>query len=139
MATGAADGFLRPIYEGSISGYDHSVERRPYHRKCGCTLHSKSKKKSCVNKSPICSSKIAYPLRRAWSEGNLALSASTYSSPSPSASPLGGVKSRRSYVDLQTQFDDSLLGGVKSRRSYVDLQTQFDDKICGLFEVNQSF
>ncbi|XP_058725883.1 uncharacterized protein LOC131597190 [Vicia villosa] len=124
MATGAADGFLRPIYEGSISGYDHTVERRPYHRKCGCTLHSKSSKISCQNKSPICSGKIVYPIRRAWSEGNLALSASAYSShsPSPSASP-----------------SPSPLGGVKSRRSYVDLESQFDDKICGLSEVNQSF
>ncbi|CAK8534479.1 unnamed protein product [Lathyrus sativus] len=128
MATGAADGFLRPIYEGSISGHDHSVERRPYHRKCGCTLHSKSRKISCVHKSPISNSRVRYPLRRVWSEGNLALSASAYSShsPSPSTSPasLGGVKSRRSYVDLEND---------------VHLQNQFDDKICGLFEINQSF
>ncbi|CAL5186874.1 unnamed protein product [Lathyrus oleraceus] len=121
MATGAADGFLRPIYEGSISGYDHNVERRPYHRKCGCTLHSKSRK-LCAHKSPISNGKVTYPFRRSWSEGNLALSASAYSShsPSPSTSPAS-------------------LGGVKSRRSYLDLENQFDDKICGLFEIKESF
>ena len=86
MATGAADGFLRPIYEGCISGYDHCVERRPYHRNCGCVLHSKSKKSSCTHRLPMCN-KVKYPMRRAWSEGNLVLAASSHSSPSPSNSP----------------------------------------------------
>ncbi|MCI22510.1 hypothetical protein A2U01_0043686, partial [Trifolium medium] len=98
---GAADGFLRPIYEGSISGYDHSVERRPYHRNCGCVLHSsKSRKSPCTHKLPIMTcNKIKYPMRRAWSESNLVLSVSAHSSPSPS--PLApGVKSRRGSVDL---------------------------------------
>jgi hypothetical protein len=101
---GAADGFLRPIYEGSISGYDHSVERRPYHRNCGCVLHSKSKNSPCTHKLPIMTcNKIKYPMRRAWSEGNLALSVSSSHShsPSPSSSPLArGLKSRRGSVDL---------------------------------------
>ncbi|KAK2396619.1 hypothetical protein QL285_058265 [Trifolium repens] len=110
---GAADGFLRPIYEGSISGYDHSVERRPYHRNCGCVLHSKSKKSPCTHKLPIMTcNKIKYPMRRAWSEGNLALSVSSSHShsPSPSSSPLAPhVKSRRGSVDLDQDLDQEQL------------------------------
>lgn len=121
MATGAGDGFLRPIFEGCISGYDHSVERRPYHRKCGCVLHSKSRKSSSTQKLPTMCGKVKYPIRRAFSEGNLALIASTHSSPSPSPStspaPLGGVKSRRGSVDLdhddmEEQFNNNTSGFV---------------------------
>jgi hypothetical protein len=78
------------------------VERRPYHRNCGCVLHSKSKKSPCTHKLPIMTcNKIKYPMRRAWSEGNLALSVSSSHSPSPSSSPLArGLKSRHGSVDL---------------------------------------
>lgn len=107
MATGAGDAFLRPIFEGCISGYDHSVERRPYHRKCGCVLHSKSKKSSTTQKSPMMCNKVKYPIRRAFSEGNLALIASPITSPSPA--PLGGVKSRRGSVDIDHDDMDEQL------------------------------
>jgi len=117
MATGAGDGFLRPIFEGCISGYDHSVERRPYHRKCGCVLHSKSRKSSNTQKSPMMCDKVKYPIRRAFSEGNLALFASAHSSPSPSTSPaplVGGVKSRRGSVDLGHDHMDEQLNNKTS-------------------------
>ncbi|TKY73066.1 Cyclophilin peptidyl-prolyl cis-trans isomerase family protein isoform 1 [Spatholobus suberectus] len=88
MATGAAaDGLFRPIYAGCISGHDNDVERRPYHRNCGCALHSKSRNKSCAHRAPRCNS-VSYPMRRAWSEGSLVMAASAHSSPSPS-SPAG--------------------------------------------------
>ncbi|CAJ2645245.1 hypothetical protein L195_g040402 [Trifolium pratense] len=116
---GAADGFFRPIYEGSISGYDHSVERRPYHRKCGCVLHSKSRKSPCTHKLPIMTcNKIKYPMRRAWSESNLVLSVSPHS-------PLAlGANSRRGSVDLD--------------HDHIQEQQQ-PNKTSTFFEVNQSF
>ncbi|RDX73725.1 hypothetical protein CR513_46619, partial [Mucuna pruriens] len=93
MASAAAsDGFFRPIYEGCISGYDNDVERRPYHRNCGCALHSKSQNKACGHKMPRCNS-VSYPMRRAWSEGSLFISASPHSSPS-SSSPAAGPRSQ---------------------------------------------
>lgn len=101
MATaGAADGFVRPVYEGCISGGDSEVDRRPYHRNCGCALHSKSNNKgnnyNCPNGSPKCKNNVSYPIKKSWSEGNLALGASHHNS-SPSASPLMELGGRRSY------------------------------------------
>ncbi|CAJ1944745.1 unnamed protein product [Sphenostylis stenocarpa] len=80
MATGGAtpDGLFWSVYEGCISGYDNCVERRPYHRNCGCALHNKSL--HCTHKLPR-SNNVSYPMRRAWSEGSLVLAA-TSSSPS---------------------------------------------------------
>lgn len=89
-ATGAADGFLRCVYEGCISGRDTEIERRPYHRNCGCALHSKSNQKgrgnhyTCSNGLPK-SKNVSYPIRRSWSEGSLVLAASNYSSLSSSS------------------------------------------------------
>nr|XP_004516906.1 uncharacterized protein LOC101499882 [Cicer arietinum] len=112
MATGAADGFLRPIYEGCISGYDHCVERRPYHRNCGCALHSKSRK-LCTHKMPRCNN-VSYPMRRAWSEGNLVLMASVHSSPSTSPAPLSGVRPQRGSVDLDHDVEVELNNKISS-------------------------
>ncbi|KAK7281495.1 hypothetical protein RIF29_09546 [Crotalaria pallida] len=94
MATGAgADGLFRPIYEGCISGYDHCVERRPYHRNCSCALHSKSRN-ICSHKLP--GKNVTYPMRRAWSEGSLlVLAASNNSSPSSSPALTNGVRSQQ--------------------------------------------
>ncbi|KAJ1385895.1 hypothetical protein SESBI_41299 [Sesbania bispinosa] len=86
MATGAAaDGAFWSMYEGCISGYDNCVERRPYHRNCGCALHNKSP--NSTHNLPRCNS-VSYPMRRAWSEGTL-LVAHSYSSPSSSANSNG--------------------------------------------------
>ncbi|KAK7265145.1 hypothetical protein RJT34_32761 [Clitoria ternatea] len=79
MATGA-DGLFWSVYEGCISGYDNCVQRRPYHRNCGCALHNKSLT-NCTHKLP--STNVSYPMRRTWSEGSLVLTTSNSSS-SPS-------------------------------------------------------
>ncbi|CAN6681348.1 unnamed protein product [Malus baccata var. baccata] len=116
MATAgaAADGLFRCVYEGCISGSDIGVERRPYHRNCGCALHNKSRNKQCTHGGPK-SKKVSYPLRRAWSEGNLALVASAGSSvhSSPSSSPaqhnhaVGRAHHRRhSHQQLDTLYDE---------------------------------
>ncbi|KAG4949781.1 hypothetical protein JHK82_043001 [Glycine max] len=90
----AADGLFRPIYEGCISAYDNDVERRPYHKNCGCALHSKSRRNSraCTHKLPKCNN-VSYPMRRAWSEGSLSMaSATTSAHSSPSSSPAAGFR-----------------------------------------------
>ncbi|KAJ8753198.1 hypothetical protein K2173_017787 [Erythroxylum novogranatense] len=82
MATGAADGFFRYVYDGCLSGGDMGIERRPYHRNCQCALHKN--RENCphaIHKSK----NVKYPIRRSWSEGCLALAA--YCHPSPSSSP----------------------------------------------------
>ncbi|KAL5547671.1 hypothetical protein UlMin_002902 [Ulmus minor] len=87
MASGAAaDGLFRCVYDSCIAGGD-TRERRPYHRNCGCALH-KSRKDSCSHGRHK-STSVTYPIRRAWSEGSLAMaafSASAQSSPSSSSS-----------------------------------------------------
>ncbi|XP_054804594.1 uncharacterized protein LOC129307742 [Prosopis cineraria] len=92
----AADGFFRGVYEGCISGHDNDVQRRPYHRNCGCAIHDKSSspKARCSHRGK--SNNVSYPLRRAWSESCLAMaasasSASAHSSPSPSSSPVAAA------------------------------------------------
>lgn len=67
MAT-AGGGSFWSLHEGSISGYDSCVERRPYHRKCGCPLHNKKSRinKNNHNKLPRCNSTVSYPIKREW-------------------------------------------------------------------------
>ncbi|KAE9604533.1 hypothetical protein Lalb_Chr11g0072841 [Lupinus albus] len=65
-----ADGLFRPIFEGCISGFDHCIERRPYHRNCSCALHSKSRN-LCAHK--LLGNNVTYPMRRWWSEGSLSM------------------------------------------------------------------
>ncbi|KAM7264372.1 hypothetical protein ACFE04_002055 [Oxalis oulophora] len=76
-AAGASpEGFFR---SASISGNDIGIERRPYHKNCGCALH-----KSKGHCQHTASNKVvSYPLRRAWSEGSLTLAMTTMKSTSP--------------------------------------------------------
>ena len=111
MATGAADGFFRCVYEGSISHYDNGVERRPYHRNCGCALHSKSgNKKSSTHR--LCNN-VSYPMRRSWSEGSLTLMASASSSPSSSPAAavncigFGSGKPQSTLTDLEEKEENN--------------------------------
>ncbi|KAI4380494.1 hypothetical protein MLD38_006678 [Melastoma candidum] len=83
----SAEGFLRCVYEGCISGCDSCVERRPYHKNCRCALHKP--KKGCPHGLPR-SNNVSYPVRRSWSDGSLLLMASqgnANASLSPSSSP----------------------------------------------------
>ncbi|KAL1563469.1 hypothetical protein AAHA92_05932 [Salvia divinorum] len=82
MATGAAgDGFFRSLLEGCITAADTGIQRRPYHRNCGCALHNSAG--HCPHRSRY--DKVSYPIRRSWSEGSLSLIGQ--SSLSPSSSP----------------------------------------------------
>ncbi|KAL2481208.1 hypothetical protein Adt_34174 [Abeliophyllum distichum] len=85
MATGAAgDGLLRGVFQGCISGSDTGIQRRPYHKNCRCQLHKS--RQNCSHLSQYRS--VSYPIRRSWSEGCLALMASSgHSSTSPCSSP----------------------------------------------------
>lgn len=86
MATGAAaDGLFWSVFEGCISCHDSCVERRPYHRKCRCALHTKKLLKNAKHMLLRCNA-VSYPMKRAWSEGNLVLD---YSSPSLSSATRG--------------------------------------------------
>ncbi|XP_024010766.1 uncharacterized protein LOC112086192 [Eutrema salsugineum] len=74
----AADGIFRCIFEGCISGLDSAIERRPYHKNCGCALHDGSRGggKSQNKRRTSCrrhgsSESISFPIRRSWSEGNI--------------------------------------------------------------------
>ncbi|CAN4096606.1 unnamed protein product [Withania somnifera] len=70
MAAGAAgDGMFRGIFEGSISGHDLEISKRPYHRNCGCALHKS--RGNCSHSSK--NMNVSYPIRRSWSEGCLSL------------------------------------------------------------------
>ncbi|XP_020209067.1 uncharacterized protein LOC109794003 [Cajanus cajan] len=97
----SADGLFRPIYEGCISAFDSDVERRPYHRNCGCALHSKSTR-ACTHKSPR-GNTVSYPIRRAWSEGTLATAA--HSSPSSSPAPFRSHEDEGHHRKLGVVFE----------------------------------
>ncbi|OVA14203.1 hypothetical protein BVC80_9029g32 [Macleaya cordata] len=47
-----AKGMFGCVYEGCITMYEMEIERRPYHRNCGCALHksrgSDCSKQTCV-------------------------------------------------------------------------------------------
>ncbi|XVF88225.1 hypothetical protein PTKIN_Ptkin19aG0033000 [Pterospermum kingtungense] len=110
MATGAAaDGLFRSIYEGCISGSDIGIERRPYHRNCRCALHDRSRG-NCPHAFPK-TKNVSYPMRRAWSEGCLAMAAaaaaSCHSSPSSSPAPAAGHGKLQleSYKEEEEEFE----------------------------------
>ncbi|KAG6628147.1 uncharacterized protein LOC122297052 [Carya illinoinensis] len=101
-AGAAAEGLLRCVYEGCIAGCDTGIERRPYHRNCGCALHNKSRKGSSnitAFSAKCCKKSVSYPIRRSWSEGSLALhasaSSSSHSSPSSSPAPVVAAAAAR--------------------------------------------
>ncbi|XP_010265702.1 PREDICTED: uncharacterized protein LOC104603380 [Nelumbo nucifera] len=82
-ASGAANGLLQTIFSGCIAECNTEIERRPYHRNCGCALHKS--RREC-SKGLSRSGTVSYPIRRAWSESCLALAAaSNQSSPSPTS------------------------------------------------------
>ncbi|CAN8232498.1 unnamed protein product [Cochlearia groenlandica] len=117
MSAGAVDGIFRNIFEGCISSCDAAIERRPYHKNCGCALHERSQggggggKSTKQGSSPSCrhhgrSEIVWFPIRRSWSEGNsmalhLASSSSSsnlhsLSSSSSSVSTLASISSTAS-------------------------------------------
>ncbi|KAL4325053.1 hypothetical protein GQ457_11G017910 [Hibiscus cannabinus] len=109
MAAGAADGIFRSLYEGCLSGSNVCIEHRPYHRNCGCALHDKSHWK-CSHAFPK-SNSVSYPLRRAWSEGRLAMKAATVAASfhvSPPVSSASGGKRRLG--SFKEEEEDGVLG-----------------------------
>ncbi|KAJ6382279.1 hypothetical protein OIU77_030847 [Salix suchowensis] len=79
MATGAADGFFRYVHDGCLSGGEVGFDRRPYHRNCRCALHNS--KENCSHTMSRYKN-VLYPIKRCWSEGNLALMVANSSSSS---------------------------------------------------------
>ncbi|KNA16922.1 hypothetical protein SOVF_084820 [Spinacia oleracea] len=74
MAAASDHGMFHCVFDGCISG-NSEIQRRPYHRNCSCALHRS--RGSCSHTSLPRSSNVTYPIRRSWSEGTLALSASS--------------------------------------------------------------
>lgn len=88
MATGASHMMLRRVFEGSISSRDTEVERRPYHKKCGCALQNLEDfcKKACPQQRYVWFKK-----KTSWT------GCSVHAIPSKFSSPLCTSKTR--YVD----------------------------------------
>ncbi|KAI3426547.1 uncharacterized protein J3R85_009906 [Psidium guajava] len=76
MATVAASKvLLRCIIHGSLSLNDVEVERRPYHRYCGCALHKVKGSSSCPDACPN-NGKVSFPRKELCSDCLLSLSSS---------------------------------------------------------------
>lgn len=48
-----AEMLIRCVFDGSISMQDFMIQRRPYHRNCGCALHDGIKNRACPNASSV--------------------------------------------------------------------------------------
>uniref|UniRef100_A0A1S3B9X6 SWIM-type domain-containing protein n=1 Tax=Cucumis melo TaxID=3656 RepID=A0A1S3B9X6_CUCME len=92
-----ADAFLRCVYHGCIAGPDAGIDRRPYHKNCSCALHDRDNRRCSHSLSKHKS--VSYPIRRAWSEGCLAMVAASAASgvSSPSSPSMDQVESLGSY------------------------------------------
>ncbi|XVE71577.1 hypothetical protein DITRI_Ditri10aG0162500 [Diplodiscus trichospermus] len=83
MATGAAKMMLQCVLEGSLAMHDIQIERRPYHRNCGCALH---------NLKGVCSSacsrtrNISFPRKQACCDFSLSIASPKFSSRFPLSS-----------------------------------------------------
>ncbi|KAL3747861.1 hypothetical protein ACJRO7_016643 [Eucalyptus globulus] len=76
MATVAASMvLLRCVIHGSLSLNDVEVERRPYHRYCGCALHKVKDGSSCPETCPN-NHKVYFPWKELSSDCLLSLSSS---------------------------------------------------------------
>ncbi|XVE98479.1 hypothetical protein REPUB_Repub03eG0110000 [Reevesia pubescens] len=88
MGSGAAKMMLRCGLElGSLSMYDIEIERRPYHRNCGCALHNL--KGVC---SSVCSRtirNISFPKKQGWSDCSFSINAAPKFSSQSSLLTLG--------------------------------------------------
>ncbi|CAA7016852.1 unnamed protein product [Microthlaspi erraticum] len=111
----AADGIFRCIFEGCISGLDSAIERRPYHKNCGCALHdgSRGAGKTKNQRRTSCrrhgsSESISFPIRRSWSEGNIM--AMNF----PSSSSSSNLQSLSSSSNLQSLSSSSSLTNLTS-------------------------
>ncbi|XP_010440695.1 PREDICTED: uncharacterized protein LOC104723963 [Camelina sativa] len=94
MAAGSMDGIFRNIFEGCISSCDSSIQRRPYHKNCGCALHGGGSSIPCRHER---SKIIVFPIQRSWSEGN---SLALHLAPSSSSSNLQSLSSSSSISTL---------------------------------------
>ncbi|KAK9098428.1 hypothetical protein Syun_025473 [Stephania yunnanensis] len=89
------------LYEGCLSVSDTEVERRPYHRNCGCALHRSGGGTSGCSRRK----EISYPMRRSWSESCLAFglaAASGSGSSSPASLPSPSLD-RTSRVEISKE------------------------------------
>ncbi|KAF8036748.1 hypothetical protein BT93_C2457 [Corymbia citriodora subsp. variegata] len=76
MATVAASKvLLRCVIYGTLSLNDVEVERRPYHRYCGCALHKVKGDSSCPDACPN-NRKVCFPRKELCSDCLLSLSSS---------------------------------------------------------------
>ncbi|KAL0315440.1 UNVERIFIED_CONTAM: hypothetical protein Sradi_5422200 [Sesamum radiatum] len=123
MAMGAAgDGLLRGVFEGCISAGDMGIQHRPYHKHCGCALHKS--RRHCPH--PPRHTTVSYPIRRSWSEGNLALIGQS-SPPCSSSSPprrKGSGGRRRSWCSTKKRTRSSRMDGTE------EMMWGFVVKIC---------
>ncbi|CAN8286073.1 unnamed protein product [Cochlearia groenlandica] len=120
----AADGIFRCIFEGCISGLDSAIERRPYHKNCGCALHEgsrgggknrKQRRTSCGRHGS--SESISFPIRRSWSEGNIM--AMNFPSSSSSSSLNQQSLSSSSSLTNMTSLSDSPVDASSSSKDTI--------------------
>ncbi|KAK9292561.1 hypothetical protein L1049_020535 [Liquidambar formosana] len=77
MATAATGMMLQCIFDGSISMHDTEIERRPYHRNCGCALHNS--RGICSNACPQ-QRNISFPKKESLNDCSLSIPTSKSSS-----------------------------------------------------------
>ncbi|XP_010506656.1 PREDICTED: uncharacterized protein LOC104783223 [Camelina sativa] len=130
----AADGIFHSIFEGCISGLDSAIERRPYHKNCGCALHDKPSgvgKNQNQKRPPSCrrhgsSESISFSIRRSWSEGNI-MALNMFPS-SSSSSNLQSLSSSSSLSNLASDLPvDEAATEVPSRSNNQQLRWTIDE------------
>ncbi|CAH8277082.1 unnamed protein product [Arabidopsis lyrata] len=112
MAAGSMDGIFRNIFEGCISSCDSSIQRRPYHKNCGCALHERSRGGGSATPCRHGRSEvIMLPIQRSWSEGNslaLHLASSSSSSNLQSISSSSSISTLASLSSTVSDIDSPI-------------------------------
>ncbi|OMO52287.1 hypothetical protein CCACVL1_29281 [Corchorus capsularis] len=85
MGSGAAEMMFRCVFEGSIVMQDTLIERRPYHRNCGCALH---KLKGACSSTCFGTRNLSFPKKHKWNECSLSVSISASKFSSQSSLPV---------------------------------------------------
>lgn len=67
------------VFAGSISSWESEVQRRPYHRNCGCALHNLKDVCSITYFSHDChdQTNISFPKKQSWNHCSISLVDST--------------------------------------------------------------
>ncbi|KAJ4709666.1 Zinc finger, SWIM-type [Melia azedarach] len=75
-AAGAGEMMLvRCAFEGSLSMHDVEIERRPYHKNCGCALHNQKGSAAVCSIASAKHNNLSFRSKKSWAHCSMSMAA----------------------------------------------------------------